>query len=659
MGFQNVIEQELQQIQRQFEDKISGLDNIALQISVNESLSQFMLSHPFYQRQGINILSSYIAGQGVIDELILFHFNDLDRFYTTRGTYGLDVLQTTFFPQNTNEGLNAMFHSPASSLMPIASPQGDFIAYVTPLPDVLRSQSGTVAFLFNQSTLERLLLPMGEINQSHIVVFNSAGEIVLHNGLDFLEGDAEALQQLEAFRSGKGHHRLATLHSETTGLSFYSISDPGALISSLSEARTLTIKVIGVIFLVGLLAAGSISYTHYKPIKKLHKSLGDGAFEGENELEQIQNRIHAIVGQNKRLQENDMVGAILSLLEDGEHPTLNLDGAGFYICLLKGEEINKGDKVRLIERFPLAHEGFEAHLFQIPLQNKMGILVAHQSPNLIIEDSLAHLQKEIGLGFVYYHGRLYRDLQAIKHSYIEAVIACDYLPETAVGSIMPYRPVTPAMGNFLPYPKDLEMKLVHSIKQGSLEVATDCLDGIYKFFSQNHYFSQEIKIYRCYLVQLILGIGTDNRLSKVGIDFWHFTDGGDVVKFKESFSQLVVQVTQQVLKNRELARHRSHEEVFDFIRSNFTSPDLSVEGLAEQFDYSIAYLSKIIKEETGTTFSKFIQELRLEWVKEQLVTTALPIKDIITQSGYYDVSNFTRTFKKKLGITPGQYRELN
>ncbi len=59
------------------------------------------------------------------------------------------------------------------------------------------------------------------------------------------------------------------------------------------------------------------------------------------------------------------------------------------------------------------------------------------------------------------------------------------------------------------------------------------------------------------------------------------------------------------------------------------------------------------------TFSKYIQELRMEKIKQALIESDRPIKDIIREAGYYDVSNYTRKFRTLVGVTPGQFRTLN
>ena len=69
-------------------------------------------------------------------------------------------------------------------------------------------------------------------------------------------------------------------------------------------------------------------------------------------------------------------------------------------------------------------------------------------------------------------------------------------------------------------------------------------------------------------------------------------------------------------------------------------------------------INKIMKEETNTTFAKYIANLRLEKIKQALVETDQSIKEIIQSNGYYDVSNFTRKFRTTVGVTPGQYRTM-
>jgi AraC family transcriptional regulator of adaptative response / methylphosphotriester-DNA alkyltransferase methyltransferase len=68
------------------------------------------------------------------------------------------------------------------------------------------------------------------------------------------------------------------------------------------------------------------------------------------------------------------------------------------------------------------------------------------------------------------------------------------------------------------------------------------------------------------------------------------------------------------------------------------------------------HLSKIIKLETGHHACYFYEQRILTEAKKLLADTALPI-GMIAHKLDYDVSNFTKFFKKFAGMTPSSYRK--
>src|SRR5699024_6158048 len=96
-----------------------------------------------------------------------------------------------------------------------------------------------------------------------------------------------------------------------------------------------------------------------------------------------------------------------------------------------------------------------------------------------------------------------------------------------------------------------------------------------------------------------------------------------------------------------------------YIHANYKRYEISLDGISNEFQLSIPYLSKFIKDQLGISFTQYVFQLRVDEVKRQLRETDKLIKEIIIDVGYRDVSNFTREFKKTEGITPGQYRKMN
>jgi transcriptional regulator GlxA family with amidase domain len=60
---------------------------------------------------------------------------------------------------------------------------------------------------------------------------------------------------------------------------------------------------------------------------------------------------------------------------------------------------------------------------------------------------------------------------------------------------------------------------------------------------------------------------------------------------------------------------------------------------------------------TGVPPLEYVHTLRLEESKHVLETTELPIDAVANQVGYEDASFFGRLFRRKVGLTPAQYRK--
>lgn len=83
---------------------------------------------------------------------------------------------------------------------------------------------------------------------------------------------------------------------------------------------------------------------------------------------------------------------------------------------------------------------------------------------------------------------------------------------------------------------------------------------------------------------------------------------------------------------------------------------MSLAVLSEEFHLNAQYISWIFKNEIGVNFLTYLTNIRVEKAKKLLLSTSLPIADVVEQFGYGDYRVFTKVFKKNEGITPSQYR---
>ncbi|MBB6730180.1 response regulator transcription factor [Cohnella zeiphila] len=111
-------------------------------------------------------------------------------------------------------------------------------------------------------------------------------------------------------------------------------------------------------------------------------------------------------------------------------------------------------------------------------------------------------------------------------------------------------------------------------------------------------------------------------------------------------------------KLRELRDERTHQvldKLHGYIREQLDG-DLSLTRLAEVANLNPTYLSVLYKQCTGHNLSDHIARLRLEKAKELLAETPLKIHEIAERVGFGTAGYFIRFFKKRLNVTPQEFR---
>lgn len=96
-------------------------------------------------------------------------------------------------------------------------------------------------------------------------------------------------------------------------------------------------------------------------------------------------------------------------------------------------------------------------------------------------------------------------------------------------------------------------------------------------------------------------------------------------------------------------------EALDYMRGH-CAEHISLNDVAEHVYVSQWHLSKLINKHTGQSFLDLLGSMRIEEAKKLMADPALRIHDIAEQVGYSDVAHFSKSFKKIVGKTPGEYR---
>lgn len=98
------------------------------------------------------------------------------------------------------------------------------------------------------------------------------------------------------------------------------------------------------------------------------------------------------------------------------------------------------------------------------------------------------------------------------------------------------------------------------------------------------------------------------------------------------------------------------ERMMAWLEDHYREP-FSIDPLSRHVHLSPKHISTLFRQQTGGTITDYLMTKRLSQACLLLKTTTDPIGRIAIESGFGNVSYFTEQFKKKLGVTPKDYRK--
>ena len=113
---------------------------------------------------------------------------------------------------------------------------------------------------------------------------------------------------------------------------------------------------------------------------------------------------------------------------------------------------------------------------------------------------------------------------------------------------------------------------------------------------------------------------------------------------------------QQVVSRRESDAAALAENVRTYLQENYDKP-VDFSALAESMAVSAPYLSKMFHEQTGTSPSRYLNDLRMRQAKKLLMDTSLTVREIAARVGYPDPFHFSRNFRNTIGCSPARFRD--
>jgi len=100
------------------------------------------------------------------------------------------------------------------------------------------------------------------------------------------------------------------------------------------------------------------------------------------------------------------------------------------------------------------------------------------------------------------------------------------------------------------------------------------------------------------------------------------------------------------------------KRVFDYVEDRLEKK-VHVSHLAEVASMSPYYFARLFKRSTGMTPHEYIESRRIERAKELLRSTDLSVFEIGIRVGHLDPKQFRSVFRRRMGVTPAEFRAAN
>lgn len=98
-------------------------------------------------------------------------------------------------------------------------------------------------------------------------------------------------------------------------------------------------------------------------------------------------------------------------------------------------------------------------------------------------------------------------------------------------------------------------------------------------------------------------------------------------------------------------------KIIDCIEKSYSN-HMSLDEMAKEFFVSKSYFCRIFKRNFGKSFNSYICDYRIEKASVLLKDTILPVSEIASCVGFNSFSFFSKMFKRRMGMSPTDYRRI-
>lgn len=261
------------------------------------------------------------------------------------------------------------------------------------------------------------------------------------------------------------------------------------------------------------------------------------------------------------------------------------------------------------------------------------------------------------------------DLYNLATAYSEALSGLDYIRFSEEADLLFYEDIAKNQTKRFILDTNEMNTLCKFIKYGEVQHACEYADGLISRFTHSINFSPIV--FKYYISDIVNTITRnlqeyveDDSSEIMEIYLLTLSASPDMQTVKKGIQALIHTICDKI--QTELAGIETGKgstsalalQIRSYVDEHYTDPDMCANMVAQEFQISTPYISKIFKTVEPVGFINYINNKRIEKAKELLRLTSDKISDIAAKSGFSNTTSFIRLFKKIEGIPPSAYRKF-
>lgn len=127
----------------------------------------------------------------------------------------------------------------------------------------------------------------------------------------------------------------------------------------------------------------------------------------------------------------------------------------------------------------------------------------------------------------------------------------------------------------------------------------------------------------------------------------------DILQYLLDYHSFLSQELEQ-LADRDMAQ-AFREPIQEYMKNHY-GEEITLKDFAFMTGYSTYYFTRLFKKYFGCTMTNYLIEFRIEQSKELLISRTDSLGRIAEQCGFESTNYFSRCFRRKVGVTPTEYR---